>query len=384
MPQDGPHPELSPVPLNMYNTLTFLDCAVKNTSSQFVLNALSEEGMGLHPTSIADYDHCHHIMLSSYQQPVAKFARISWLFDFQNNNGRWKDTVEHILLVKVAHGSTYQFPLRLGIFDYRIKCLTFWFHSEGFSLRLDHAWLSQAIHVFTVLGTPREEWEGYTLFKSGLIFLDLDPDIDDTQLTSHHPWCVDTQIDPLYYLFVLPPPQLPDMTPDVAAWLWAPAESLYYWSLDPTGDSRMPEAQCVALGLPRFCKINNLPFPAHWKAEVYDLVRQWQEAQGFDPTTTDFARSMGYPILEILPQSANRLEDCVKSDEGEHSHSSLPNNSRPKGVHLVSMLVDSKPKPVLGGMEVDECFETSPNTRDASFAQEWLEESSSMDVDMED
>ncbi|KAK1219691.1 hypothetical protein PQX77_017586 [Marasmius sp. AFHP31] len=199
------------------------------------------------------------------------------------------------------------------------------------------------------------------------IFLQLlNSDIDHTYRPFDCSQCVDTQINaPECYLFVLPPPQLPDTSPDLAAWRRTPAERLCYWSLDPTGDSKMPEAQRIALDLPSF---HQRIFPlkhAHWKAEVYDLARQWQEVQGFDPTTTDFTRSMGFPILEIFPQDENRFENCAEDDE-------------------VSMLVDSKNESELERMDVDECFEIGSSLQGALLPRGQFEESSSMDVDMED
>ncbi|KAK1231212.1 hypothetical protein PQX77_005682 [Marasmius sp. AFHP31] len=266
MPRNNLDSKLPPLPLSMYNNLTFLDRVVKDTPSLFVLDALSND-----------------------------------------------------------------------------------------------AWLSQAAYVFNVLGTPKEEWEEYTLSGSNGVHLWLYPDIDHIYTPFNHSQCVETQIDaPECYLFVLPPPRLPDTRPDVAVWRRTPPESLYYWSLDPIGDSVMLEVQRIALGLPPYHQSIDWPAPVYWKAKVYDLMQQWQAAQGFDSMTTDFAESMGYPILEVLPQDDNRFEVCVKDDEG------------------------SKPEPGLEGMEVDECFETSPNSQDFSLSREYLEEVSPMDVDVED
>ncbi|KAK1219689.1 hypothetical protein PQX77_017584 [Marasmius sp. AFHP31] len=314
MPRDNLYPKLPPLPLSMYNNLTFLDPVVKNTPSQFALDTLSYEYTSTYSDSIADYK-CHHC---------------------------WP---------------------RLSISNHRIPESIYYFFSTK-SLR--NAWLSQAAHVFDVLGTPREEWENYAVLMDNRIFLQLDSDINHTYTPFNGSQCLDTQIDaPECYLFVLPPPQLPDMRPDVTAWLRKPAESLYYWSLDPTGDSRMPEAQRIALDLPSFHRSISPLHSAHWKAEVYDLARQWQEVQGFDPTTTDFSRSMRLPILEILPQDDDRFENCAEDDE-------------------VSMLVDSKNESELERMKVDECFDIGSSSQGALLPRGQFEESSSMDVDMED
>ncbi|KAJ8079976.1 hypothetical protein PM082_016802 [Marasmius tenuissimus] len=346
--QNVPHPEPSPLPLSMYSNLTFTDNMVKNTSSEFVLNALFKECMWTHPVSIANYDYYNYIWSSSRRQPVAKFAGIPWSFslNYLYHEPRYLQQPERTTMEDGR--------IRLTISNYRITRILFSFYTHISSTYFSKLWLSQAAHVFHVLGTPREEWEGYTLYKWISIQLYLHPNIND------NPRRVEAQFNlNECYLFVLPPPQLPDTAPDVAAWLRASAESLYYWSLDPTGDSVMPETQRVALRLPSFYQSIHPLEPTHWTVEVYDLVRQWQEAQGFDPTTTDFARSLCYPILEILPQNGSRLEDCVEDDE------------------------NSKSEPELEGMEVDDCSEMNFSSQDASFSREPFQESS-MDVDMED
>ncbi|KAF9263027.1 hypothetical protein L218DRAFT_866644, partial [Marasmius fiardii PR-910] len=33
---------------------------------------------------------------------------------------------------------------------------------------------------------------------------------------------------------------------------------------------------------------------------IYDLIQVWQEAKGFDSTTTDFAHSLGLPTMKVI------------------------------------------------------------------------------------
>ncbi|KAK1234521.1 hypothetical protein PQX77_002275 [Marasmius sp. AFHP31] len=237
--------------------------------------------------------------------------------------------------------------------------LNFIFFQKQTPYNYDKAWLCQAIHVFHGLGIPREEWESFALLRDGSIWLLLSTFNHQSRRD------YDYRFDPPYYLFVLPPPQLPSTTPDVVSWTRAPAESLYYWSVDPQGNSRMSEAQHTALGLPCFHKSDAPLATDCWKAEIYDLVRQWQVAKGFDPTTSDFARSMGHPIVEILPQDNDRFDTCVDVENGEST-----GPRREQG-----------PEP----MQVDEAsFETIPNSRDPSSPRHVSEGSTSVDVDMED
>ncbi|KAJ8080092.1 hypothetical protein PM082_016920 [Marasmius tenuissimus] len=221
------------------------------------------------------------------------------------------------------------------------------------------AWLGQALYVFDVLGIPREGWEDYTLIPDHLISFSLIHHDSESQ-TRLRPRDFHVQFDPPYYLFVFPD----GISLDIVFGELAPPESLYYWSVDPDGSSRMSEAQCMALGLPCFCRTRVRPV-CHgwqWKVEIYDLVRRWQEAKGFDPTTTDFARSMGYPIVEMLAQDGHRFETCVENDEGS----------------------DLKHESGLEPMQVDEFFETIPDSQDPpTLPRQGLEESLSMDVDIE-
>ncbi|KAL0056695.1 hypothetical protein AAF712_016698 [Marasmius tenuissimus] len=123
----------------------------------------------------------------------------------------------------------------------------------------------------------------------------------------------------------------------------------------------MSDMQRIALALPRF-----RPFvdwsPVNWKSEVYDSMRQWQVAKGFDPLTTDFARSMRYPVVDILARGNKYFESCA--EDGEDSEYSLGLN--------------------LARMEVDECFEINFNSQDVPCPHKNFEESTSMDVGLED
>ncbi|KAK1218195.1 hypothetical protein PQX77_019133 [Marasmius sp. AFHP31] len=66
-----------------------------------------------------------------------------------------------------------------------------------------------------------------------------------------------------------------------------------------------------------------------WKADVYDFVRRWQLAKGFDPCTVEFARSVGASVYDIdlglTERWASRFEEvCAegglcRSDCGEVS-----------------------------------------------------------------
>ncbi|KAK1227725.1 hypothetical protein PQX77_009276 [Marasmius sp. AFHP31] len=334
-----------------YNNSALFDYLVQNATSDFVLSALSQQYMWINPDEMDCCQHIPRVRSRFHQQLVAKFPETTWTFTFHCVSFESKPAKT------LVDGRT-----RLTISNRYIEhgSLDFHFRQDQTPCNYDEAWLCQAIHVFHVLDIPREEWESFTLLPYyGLIWFSLTPSVRGQSRQD-----CDYRFDPPYYLFILPPPQLPDKAPDVASWIQAPAESSYYWSADPDGKSRMSKAHYMALGLPCFDKsISRSIGPRVWKAEIYDLVRQWQEAKGYDPTTTDFVRSMGYPIVEILPQDINCFDTYVEDDES----------------------TDRKPhEQALEPMQVDEAFETISISQNPSFSPQISEESASMDVDMED
>ncbi|KAJ8080106.1 hypothetical protein PM082_016934 [Marasmius tenuissimus] len=350
----NPHLGRSPLPLSAYNNPALFDYLVQNATNELVVYALSQQYTWPYYHDEINYDqHILHVRRRFHGQPVAKFPESTWTFTFHCFS-RFPDDLEELTETLMEDGR-----IRLTIWNHEIehRSLNFHFFQDRKPwYSYSAAWLCQAVHVFHILGIPREEWEDFALLPDYSMLLSLRP---FGHAQSHRNF--DHRFDPPYYLFVLPPPQLPDTTPDVVSWNRAPAGSLYYWSVDPDGNSRMSEAHHMALGLPCFRNSADL-FQVSWKAEIYDLVRQWQEAKGFDPTTTDFARSMGHPIVEILPQDDNRFDTFV--DNGE---STEPNH-------------EQGPEP----MEVDEAFESIPDPQGSSFPPQFLGASASTDVDMED
>ncbi|THU89581.1 hypothetical protein K435DRAFT_841758 [Dendrothele bispora CBS 962.96] len=77
-------------------------------------------------------------------------------------------------------------------------------------------------------------------------------------------------------------------------------ENHYFWSFDPDGSTHISKEVCDIIGLPKY-RASLLPLVAgyqdyHWKA-----IQRLQELCGYDPSTQDFARANGFPLLEISP-----------------------------------------------------------------------------------
>ncbi|KAK1217882.1 hypothetical protein PQX77_019451 [Marasmius sp. AFHP31] len=89
------------------------------------------------------------------------------------------------------------------------------------------------------------------------------------------------------YLFVRPhPPDLDDKR--------CYTSSLHHWSFDEEGHSPLPHGVCHDFGLPIKLRFINEYNTSRWFTDHYKLVHQYQHLRGFDPTTTDFARHLGY------------------------------------------------------------------------------------------
>ncbi|KAF9257160.1 hypothetical protein L218DRAFT_134109 [Marasmius fiardii PR-910] len=165
-------------------------------------------------------------------------------------------------------------------------------------------WLSQSLRIFGMLNIPKKEWSDYAL--CGDIFLCLRTEWADflDESGSLDSDMISEDLESLY-LFLLPPPQLPDSYPDKNTWM--SGKNLYYWSSDPDGLSSMSKSQCASLGLP-FLVPRFIDYPWTWISDIYDLIQVWQEAKGFDPTTTDFAHSLGLPTMEVILPDVDNIK----------------------------------------------------------------------------
>ncbi|KAG7087985.1 hypothetical protein E1B28_012024 [Marasmius oreades] len=190
----------------------------------------------------------------------------------------------------------------------------------GFTYRVDmswrqqaFAWLSQACSIFSTLNIPKHEWSGYELMYS--IDLDLHLEFSDYEVEDDFdsaPTVVDNHQTDDCYLFFHPPPHFPDGFPDIHAW----RKDFYYYSLDPDGKSVMTEYQRLSFRLPSIVPSVSV-YARSYDTDTYNLISTWQEKKGFDPTTTDFARSLGYPSMEVMYSDMDdqRFDDLTEDTD---------------------------------------------------------------------
>ncbi|KAL0569866.1 hypothetical protein V5O48_012097 [Marasmius crinis-equi] len=101
-----------------------------------------------------------------------------------------------------------------------------------------------------------------------------------------------------------------------------------FWSFDPNGQTPISDDLCFYLGLPaRF-----LPtcYEQSWPTEIYEMLQVYHTARGFDPTTADLARDIGYsPIYEIvdqpLPSRFEEIDDSASGNAASTVHTSQIN-----------------------------------------------------------
>ncbi|KAJ8089549.1 hypothetical protein PM082_014805 [Marasmius tenuissimus] len=107
------------------------------------------------------------------------------------------------------------------------------------------------------------------------------------------------------FLFIYPPPPNP---------FDGKTSSTHHWSLHEDGQPQISPKLCCDLGLPVQLDFDDSFFARAWSTDSYKLVRQYQTLRGFDPTTADFARHLGYGNLFRPVDDSDRFEDVHKDE----------------------------------------------------------------------
>ncbi|KAK1223237.1 hypothetical protein PQX77_013888 [Marasmius sp. AFHP31] len=137
------------------------------------------------------------------------------------------------------------------------------------------AWMAQAWSIFGARGISMEE--DLSVYHLVLPYAKLFGDLlySEARRQSRQP----------IYLFIKPPPfGLDDDS----------TSSVHFWSFDEEGHSPLSDDLCQDFGLPTTFSISQSSYSYSWSNEAYDSLRQYQLLRGFDPSTTDFARSLGF------------------------------------------------------------------------------------------
>ncbi|KAG7090161.1 hypothetical protein E1B28_011769 [Marasmius oreades] len=97
----------------------------------------------------------------------------------------------------------------------------------------------------------------------------------------------------------------------------SPFAPSHFWSFDPTGQFFLSPDTCKYLGLPFKLCLHRSPHQRSWPTKVYNALRDYQIAKGFDPRTTDFAYSHYYFIYEFPVPHENRFQLEIEEEETE-------------------------------------------------------------------
>ncbi|KAK1221226.1 hypothetical protein PQX77_015968 [Marasmius sp. AFHP31] len=149
---------------------------------------------------------------------------------------------------------------------------------------VERAWMAQAWSVFGARGISMEE--DLSVFNLLFPYASLFGELSDseTRLRSQQP----------IYLFVQPLPF------DLRRGNTSP---VHFWSFDEEGHSPLSDDLCQDFGLPTTLRIYQHFYSYSWSNDAYDFLRQYQLLRGFDPSTTDFARSLAFDKNIFQPLS---------------------------------------------------------------------------------
>ncbi|KAK7016206.1 hypothetical protein VNI00_018958 [Paramarasmius palmivorus] len=103
---------------------------------------------------------------------------------------------------------------------------------------------------------------------------------------------------PPIYLFFYPPLSISELI----SWEKGHTQT-YFWSFDENGQSEMSEEECRQWGIPELCMVADRLYRGDlwsWPTDIYTALCKLQVARGFDPTTVDWAQSLGYSEWEIV------------------------------------------------------------------------------------
>ncbi|KAF7377107.1 hypothetical protein MSAN_00129700 [Mycena sanguinolenta] len=153
-----------------------------------------------------------------------------------------------------------------------------------------HSWLSQANHIFHRLRIMSNFKEyvrlNYVSFRLKI--------------------CKSVEDPPPGFLFLCPKE---DFQTGSSSFCWPACPA--YWSLDPSGvDCLSPEA-ATRLGFPLF-ELTITTYGYSWDASVYEGLRQFHQAKGFDPYSQDVAQHLGLPLYVLSSQG-----DVLSARDGQ-------------------------------------------------------------------
>ncbi|KAF7377011.1 hypothetical protein MSAN_00119100 [Mycena sanguinolenta] len=181
--------------------------------------------------------------------------------------------------------------------------------------------INNTVHVLSTIPSNRHAW----LSQANHIFRRLNIMANFADYVIVHWIC--------FYLVVLHPPKDP---PEGFLFL-CPTEDFRsgpssfccpacpaYWSLDPSGVYRLGPEEATQRGFPIF-KLTTEANGYSWDDSIYEGLRQFHEAKGFDPYSQDVVRDLGYPFY-LLSSERDALPWAYDSED-EHFDADVDSGS---------------------------------------------------------
>ncbi|KAJ7901311.1 hypothetical protein B0H13DRAFT_1536427, partial [Mycena leptocephala] len=115
----------------------------------------------------------------------------------------------------------------------------------------------------------------------------------DLDFTLRGTFMADAPTDKVY--FFLFPLQV-DVVDNLITVTNPPDTEKYYWAFDPDGLNRLTHDVAEDFGLPTV-EFSTELWGGKWDERIYDMVRDFHVAKGFDPYSQDAAIAVGYPLI---------------------------------------------------------------------------------------
>ncbi|THU82548.1 hypothetical protein K435DRAFT_607104, partial [Dendrothele bispora CBS 962.96] len=102
------------------------------------------------------------------------------------------------------------------------------------------------------------------------------------------------------YMFIAPLSliQCPESGSTEVSW-GEHGENYYFWSFDPDGSTQISQRVCDLIGLPKY-QVETKSWASYFPNYQFQAIQQVQKYLGYDPSTQDFAKACGLPLIEVI------------------------------------------------------------------------------------
>ena len=116
---------------------------------------------------------------------------------------------------------------------------------------------------------------------------------------------------------------------------------------------------CHYLGLPVALELKVSSRAYSWSNDAHRRMRDYQVARGFDPTTIDFAQSLGYPAYKLIENDSDRFEEVfrIACEAGKVLHEEMRNAIKARTGALARAMGEGHTAGTPSNRDADDDFE---------------------------